>query len=166
MELQKDKKYNENLGKTSPTTISPKDGGMAFKKLTELDELKRQVRTAEMDIINGIGDKEILKSKILIWKKGIAELESKIIKESSNQSPVNPEKIIPEIRNKTNYICQHCFKIVDQVHRCPKCSLDLCLEHLSNHSCIKKYKVEEKHKKESSEYITASKTKKPWWKFW
>lgn len=75
------------------------------------------------------------------------------------------ESPTPHESEDKNNICQHCFKIVNQVRRCPKCNLDLCLEHLSNHSCIKN-KVEENLKKEPSEYIIASKPKKPWWKFW
>jgi len=40
-------------------------------------------------------------------------------------------------KSNENHICQYCFKKTSQVYKCTKCSLELCPEHVSNHSCIK-----------------------------
>src|SRR5574341_216655 len=55
--------------------------------------------------------------------------------ESRQEKEKMPE---PEsVKPNESHICQYCFKKVSQVCKCPKCSLDLCSEHVSNHSCIK-----------------------------
>ncbi len=88
-----DKIYNDNLGKTYTSTICPKDGLKVFPELiSELDELKRSVRFAEMDMKSGIGDKKTLEFKISIWKKRIMILENENKLDTYNSPPKVEEK--------------------------------------------------------------------------
>jgi hypothetical protein len=101
MELQNDKIYNENLGKTYTSTISPKDGLKAFPELiNELDELKRSVRFAEMDMISGIGDKKTVELQISIWKKRIIILENENKLEPSLLNEVKNYNSPPKVEEK------------------------------------------------------------------
>lgn len=68
--------------------------------------------------------------------------EESILKEP--EFPRNEEKISEPRTVKPNkiHICQYCNKKVSQVYNCAKCSLELCSEHASNHSCIKGLNLE------------------------
>ena len=143
MELQ-DKKYNENLGKTNTTTTSPKDGGKAFSELTELDELNRSVRIAEMEILLGKEEKEKLELKklnIKVWKDRIKILENAVKLESELSVQIiknSPPKV--EDKHKIEYIpnSSSTWKKIDFSGKTP-------------------------YKHPNSEVL---KPKKPWWKFW
>lgn len=71
---------------------------------------------------------------------------------------------------EVHYICQFCFLKTKQVYKCLFCNLELCEEHILNHSCIKhkpdKVKFVSTNDSKQTETGKTIKSKKPWWKFW
>lgn len=63
-------------------------------------------------------------------------LKPPIIIVNDIENNVNKKESTPVSENKTNHICQFCFKSIEHYHKCQKCGLELCQDHIYNHSCI------------------------------
>ncbi|MBU3967096.1 MAG: hypothetical protein KKG76_06955 [Euryarchaeota archaeon] len=130
-----DEKYKDRKREEIRLTIDEKKRLIKLTKAMPYDK--------EMSMSSGKAQRtiELLNRDISKLEKDLKQLESidtqveKIASASPKLDIVESEK--ESVKPNENHICQYCFKKVSQVYKCTKCSLELCAEHASNHSCIK-----------------------------
>jgi len=115
-------------------------------KLNDLEKIKR-IKTETLNDTQGKNERTRLLNELYELDEEIDRIKKSLdIKIEST----------PVSENKKNYICQFCFKSFEHTQKCQKCGLDLCQDHIFNHSCIKAWDVDEPHKKE---YVGPSRQK-------
>ncbi len=154
MELQNDKKYNENLGIKYKVPFSK-----AFTEssgLSELEELKRAIRLTKMDIANNIGNRENLLVNISAFEKRIREIEE-IDSSQSQVSELNDDVVIKVFKEtEVRYYSSEPPKVEEKYKREPIPNISSTWKKID-------FTGRTPYKHPNSEVL---KPKKPWWKFW
>lgn len=117
--------------------------------LNELEKIRR-IKTSMLNDSQGKNKRTRLLNELFRLDE-----EIDIIKESLDIK----KESTPVSENKTNHICQFCFKSIEHSQKCQKCGLELCQDHIFNHSCIKAPVVEDDFKKEKIYTKTQKKRK-------
>ena len=117
--------------------------------LNELEKIRR-IKTSMLNDSQGKNKRTRLLNELFRLDE-----EIDIIKESLDIK----KESTPVSENKTNHICQFCFKSIEHSQKCQKCGLELCQDHIFNHSCIKALVVEDDFKKEKIYTKTQTKRK-------